>query len=75
MAHRDWKAEAERNEKYLLHLTQSIRSFLRRLDAVMTSPPSGERGKQVAQLMNELEVANDRARYFGLDISHITDRK
>jgi hypothetical protein len=61
--------------KHLKDLTASVGGFLARLDIVMEGPSTEARGKRVAELTNQLEMANDRARFFGLGINYRGDNK
>ena len=70
--------EAQQAKKYkaaLQKLTLAVRAHLDALDLEMTKPSDVERGRRVAGLCNQLEIANDHARYFGLGIDFRTDRK
>ena len=61
--------------KHLVDLTTAVRNYLVSIDAVMALPESKERGQEIARLSNALEMANDRARFFGLDIDYRTGKK
>ena len=63
-----------KERKYLGVLTKTVQMFLRAHDALMRQPSTVERGKRIARLSNALEMANDRARYFGLGIDYRTDK-
>ena len=52
----------------LVGLTNNVRAFLQLLDRTMKEKESNERGKKIAALSNELEMANDRVRFFTLDV-------
>lgn len=60
--------DAKRHKKALVKLTNAVRMYLEQLDKVMEGPSTPERGQQIAQLSNALELANDSARHFGLGI-------
>ena len=50
--------------KYDLDLRREVRNHLMLLDKAMRHPPSFERGKIIAALANQLEIALDRAERF-----------
>lgn len=52
--------------EYLRELTVAVDDFLREMDAVMLLPPTAVKGRRIATLVNNLNLANERARYFGL---------
>lgn len=56
-------------KKHLIQLTKAVNRFIRQLDIEMEQPSSPERGKRIAALSNDLCLANDIAKHFGLDIS------
>lgn len=58
-----------KEKKYLKSLTQSVIKFLTALDTEMKNPSSYERGAKIAKLANSLEIENDSAMHFGLDLS------
>ena len=61
--------------KHLTDLTTVVSNYLVSIDQAMTRPESKERGQEIARLSNALEMANDRARFFGLDIDYRTGKK
>ena len=61
--------------KHLTDLTTAVRNYLVSIDQAMRRPESKERGQEIARLSNALEMANDRARFFGLDIDYRTGKK
>ena len=61
--------------KHLVGLTSAVRTHLAALDRLMQGSSTYERGRQVAQLCNQLNMENDKARYFGLGIDFRTDKK
>jgi hypothetical protein len=65
--------KAKKMEKSLKELTFAVGVFLRKLDAVMAQPSSPERGKQLAELSNYLEMARDKVRYFTLGVDYRND--
>ena len=67
--------EARKLRKDLTDLTRAVHTFLVALDEEMTKPSSIERGKRIARLASALEMANDQARYFGLNVDWRTDKK
>lgn len=68
------KRDAEKFKKHLKDLTESVSGFLVRIDAHMKAPSTPERGRIIAKLCNELEMANDSARYFGLGVDYRKDK-
>lgn len=52
--------------KYLRELTRVVLEHLSEIDKEMRGPSTLERGRRIAALCNQLELANDRARHFGL---------
>ena len=54
--------------KYLKELTTTVSQFLVAIDRVMQAEESGKRGKSIAHLCNALQLANDRAKRFGLGL-------
>lgn len=68
-----WRREALRWRKHLVTLTNANLAFFLHLDAEMRRPVVDRR--KVAEAANILEMANDSARYFGLDVNHKTDKK
>lgn len=61
--------------KYLAELTVAVRKSIDTIDMIMKGPSTVERGKRIAVVFNYLEMANDRARYFGLGIDYRKDKK
>ena len=61
------KTTAEK--KYLKELTEKVAVFIAMLDATMEEPLSFKRGKKIACLANNLDMANDSAMKFGLNYS------
>jgi hypothetical protein len=68
------RKETKKVTDYLEALTVCVRRHLAQLDALMRQESTPERGKKVAKLSNELEYANDQARYFGLGVDYRKDR-
>lgn len=62
-------------KRYLRDLSAAVTAHLQALDAEMAKSESAERGKRVAKLANELDLANDRVRYFALGVDYRTDHK
>lgn len=60
--------------KHLAHLTIAARQHLIAMDVVMKESSTEARGREVARLANLLEMANDRARFFGLGIDFRTGK-
>jgi hypothetical protein len=67
--------EARKLRSHLNELTAAVGKHLRALDAEMKKPSDVERGKRIAALANDLDLANDRARYFGLGVDYRRDKK
>ena len=61
--------------KHLKELTERVMYELGEIDREMRQPQSPERGNRIAAISNRLEMANDRARYFGLGIDWRKDKK
>jgi hypothetical protein len=61
--------------QHLVTLTNNVLGYLAQLDALMKQPSGRERDRSTATLSNALELANDRARYFGLGVDHAADKK
>lgn len=60
--------EANKAEKTLKELTIAVADFLVGLDALMKEPGSTERGRKMAMLSNGLNMANDSAMHFALNM-------
>jgi hypothetical protein len=56
-------------KKQLNLLTRQVYSFLAQLDVEMSGPPTHDRGIRIAILSNALDIANDSAMHYGLDLS------
>lgn len=67
--------DAKKYKKALADLTSAVRAHLKAFDKIMEGKESEARGRLLAYLANQLEIANDRARYFGLGIDFRTDIK
>lgn len=67
--------EAKRYKKALKDLSDAAWTALRAIDRIMKEPESNRRGKMIAEAMNGLEFANDRARYSYLGVDFRTDKK
>jgi len=67
--------ENKKLKKHLKELTVIVKQSLNSLDAVMKDCHDEPLGKYVAQIANHIELANDRARYFGLGIDYRKDKK
>lgn len=61
--------------QYLRLLTKSVRRFLAQLDVLMCQPSTEERGRNIARLCNDLDLVNDSARHFGLNIDLKTGKE
>lgn len=66
MDEREAKRALRDTRRHLRALTAAVRAFLVALDAEMAKPASPERGRRVARLANDLDLANDAALHFGL---------
>lgn len=55
--------------KSLTSLVTAVEQYVARLDVVMKEPSNVERGKKIAALTNELDLAKDLAKHFGLGLS------
>ena len=63
------KAKSAREmKKYFLSLTSTVKAYLVLIDIEMKAPSTNERRKRIAALMNKLEMQNDIARHFGLNL-------
>jgi hypothetical protein len=69
------RKEARKYKRALVALTSAVAQCVDALDAAMELPESRGRGRKIAQISNALEMANDSARYFALDVDFRTDRK
>ena len=65
--------EERRLKTALKELTHSNLRFFEAFDEVMKQCTDRRTIKAVVTLINNLEVANDRARYFGLGLNFRTD--
>jgi hypothetical protein len=70
-----WRKEARRLRKALETSTNNFIVFAARLDAIMQTPTSKERGSAVSKLLNEMDVTNDQIRYGILGVDFRTDDK
>ena len=61
--------EIRKLRKYLADLANAAMACVRGLDAEMARTDSRRRRQRIAALGNDLEVAGDRARHFGLGIN------
>ena len=66
--------EAKKVKGHLKTLVEEVTAFLSQIDAAMKGPAITERGQTVARLCNDLDVAKDRARFFGLGIDYRTGK-
>jgi len=60
------KTENRELKKHLKELTKTVKVCVRALDSEMKKPSDYERGKRVALICNELELANNISLRFGL---------
>lgn len=70
----DQKEDRE-DRKALRELSSAVTFALNAIDAEMKLPPSPERGGRIAKIMNALDMANDKVRYFRLGVDFRTDIK
>lgn len=49
-------------------LGQNVIAFLAHMDVVMAGPSTEERGRKIARLCSDLELANDAAMRYGLSL-------
>jgi hypothetical protein len=70
-----WRKEARKLRKALEKATNNVIVFGARLDIIMQTPTSKERGSAVSKLLNELDMANDGIRYGELGVNFRTDDK
>lgn len=75
MAPRPQRSAGTKEREHLATLTAFVAGTIAKLDAEMRLPSDHARGQRIAKIMNDLEMANDRARYFGLGIDWRTDNK
>lgn len=68
-------ADERKLKTHLRELSAAVTDHLRALDAEMKLPSSAERGRRIARLASELDMANDRVRYFALGVDFRTDKK
>lgn len=62
-------------KQHLRDLSDAVTAHLSALDAAMKQPESAKRGRTIAKLANDLDLANDRVRYFALGVDYRTDKK
>ncbi len=60
--------ELRKLKKAFVKHTETVRSFYRKVDVEMLKKASPSRDVKIARLLNRLEMSNDRARRFDLDI-------
>lgn len=60
--------EIREQQRLFKILGMNVISFLAQLDCEMIEPSSPERGKKIARLCGNLELANDSAMRFGLGL-------
>lgn len=69
------KRHARENAKALKELSAAVTTAINAIDLAMKGPSTPERGKQISQIVNALDFANDMARYFHLGVDWRTDKK
>jgi len=67
--------QAKEYKKHLTELTNAVLIALKAIDEEMDKPSSNERGKRIAKICNELDMANDSARFFALGVDYRKDKK
>lgn len=63
-----WRAEARRQKKGVQDLTNAVTHAINQMEVLMKQPSTVERGRAIAKVLNELDLANDTARHFLLDV-------
>lgn len=58
--------ESRKYKRGLSDLTIAVCRAIKRFDEVSKEPPSDQRGKKLAKIMNALDLANDMAMHFPL---------
>jgi hypothetical protein len=66
---------ARDTKKALQKLSDVVLVALSKIDQVMAEPASLERDKRFAAIANWLDMQNDAARYFSLDVDRTRDDK
>lgn len=72
---RQKQREARELRGSLQALSDSVLLFLAALDQAMKGPEGEERGKRIAHLCNQLDLANDRVRFSALGVDFRKDDK
>jgi hypothetical protein len=67
------RREIRQLRKDLADLVRSVSSCLVLIDKEMATESSPARGRRIATILNAMEMANDRARFFGLGIDYRGD--
>lgn len=67
--------ENRADKKSLRELSAAVTAAVKAIDAEMSLPQSPERGSRIAKILNALDMANDKVRYFRLGVDFRTDRK
>src|SRR4051812_1586216 len=62
------RREARELRSHLRELAATVTAFLAHLDQAMEGPSTPDRGRGIAALAGQLEMANDSAKHFGLGI-------
>lgn len=60
--------QARRYKAALKELSGHVTTAVRAMDAIMKESESAHRGKMIAAILNGLEMANDRVRFFQLGV-------
>jgi len=69
------KRHAKENAKALKELSSAVTIAINGIDLAMKGTFTPECGNKIARIINALDFANDRARYFHLGVDWRTDKK
>ena len=69
------KRHARENAKALKELSAAVTTAINAIDLAMKGTITAETGNKIARIVNALDFANDKARYFHLGIDWRTDKK
>jgi hypothetical protein len=69
------KRHAKENAKALKELSAAVTTAIDAIDLAMKGTLTTENGNKIARIVNALDFANDRARYFHLGVDWRTDKK
>ena len=65
--------EERKQRKHLQDLSVAVGTFLRAMDVLVKRPSDEKRGRDIALLLNTLEMANDQVRFFALGVDYRDD--